>query len=222
MTALLIVFLPLFLYSLWCWYLQQLGQLGGDHRGFHAYLGYWHMFMIGAILQWTFDRWTPTFLFGVSLAAIFALSAYQAIANPPSADIRGTAAAVAALSIFVAGRFNKWDKWLAGRAVQALGKISYSIYLVHVPICTAVFAVLVDKLGQGWLTAIVGTPVYLFLALGAAYLLNRFVEQPSIQLSHRFKTPRAAAKFKEAVAAVAGSHDADLRLGSMGRPAQWT
>lgn len=71
---------------------------------------------------------------------------------------------------------------LDNRFMWWAGSRSYSIYLVHVPVFTALVTALGDESGYGLraaVLAVAGAP----LALGAAELLHRYVEVPS--LGHR-------------------------------------
>jgi peptidoglycan/LPS O-acetylase OafA/YrhL len=70
--------------------------------------------------------------------------------------------------------------WLQRRTPQFLGKISYSLYLVHVPVLLALVHSLYSVIP---LAAIL--PIYLVLAFSFAYLFHRAVEVPSMQLGSR-------------------------------------
>lgn len=68
--------------------------------------------------------------------------------------------------------------WLEAPVVQWLGKVSFSLYLIHIP----VLATLTFVFGQDrwWLVAIIGVPVALLLA----WAFNRVAEIPSHRLAH--------------------------------------
>jgi peptidoglycan/LPS O-acetylase OafA/YrhL len=68
---------------------------------------------------------------------------------------------------------------LSARAPQWLGRISFSLYLTHLPILVALVYLFGDR---NWgLVALIGIP----LSLGFAYLFFRFVEAPSHRLAQR-------------------------------------
>jgi peptidoglycan/LPS O-acetylase OafA/YrhL len=68
---------------------------------------------------------------------------------------------------------------LSTRAPQWLGKVSFSLYLTHLPILVALVYLFGD---QNWgLVAAVGIPV----SVAVAWLFNRFVEAPSHRLAKR-------------------------------------
>ncbi len=61
-----------------------------------------------------------------------------------------------------------------------LGRVSYSLYLVHVPLLTATL-----YLTRGWLPVPLVLAFVIVLALACAELMFRLVEQPSIQLGRQ-------------------------------------
>ena len=69
------------------------------------------------------------------------------------------------------------------RALQGLGELSFSIYLVHLPIMTGVHAVL-----NGVAPAIVVLPVTIGMVLCSALLLDRSITKPARILGLRFST----------------------------------
>jgi peptidoglycan/LPS O-acetylase OafA/YrhL len=66
---------------------------------------------------------------------------------------------------------------LDARPTQWLGRVSFSLYLVHMPILATLTFVLGDD--RWWLVAILTLP----LALLAAWGFNRIVERPSHRLA---------------------------------------
>ncbi|MHB8285464.1 MAG: acyltransferase family protein, partial [Caulobacteraceae bacterium] len=88
------------------------------------------------------------------------------------------------------------DAWLSARPLVWLGRISYSLYLLHVPIILFVLHVFYGK-----------APVYILLlgsvgvSLVAAELTYRFVEVPAIKLGRRLAkstAPKTAASMQAA------------------------
>jgi peptidoglycan/LPS O-acetylase OafA/YrhL len=75
--------------------------------------------------------------------------------------------------------FSSFENFLNTRVSQFLGTISFSLYLIHVPIVATLAYVLGDA--QWWLVGIIGLP----LSLGAATLFHRYVEVPSQRLARR-------------------------------------
>jgi peptidoglycan/LPS O-acetylase OafA/YrhL len=75
--------------------------------------------------------------------------------------------------------FGGFENFLNHRSNQFLGRISFSLYLIHVPIVATLAFTLGDA--QWWLVGIIGLP----LSLAAATLFHRYVEVPSQRLAHR-------------------------------------
>jgi peptidoglycan/LPS O-acetylase OafA/YrhL len=71
---------------------------------------------------------------------------------------------------------------LACVPLRYIGKISYGLFLYHVPILT---------LGQKWLHGPIGCAALIALALGAAALSYEFVEKPFLRLKDRLGTRQA-------------------------------
>jgi peptidoglycan/LPS O-acetylase OafA/YrhL len=63
--------------------------------------------------------------------------------------------------------------------IQWLGRISFSLYLIHVPILLTMNTILGPRL---WWVSAICTVV---LSLGLAELFARFIEQPAHRLSQR-------------------------------------
>jgi peptidoglycan/LPS O-acetylase OafA/YrhL len=84
--------------------------------------------------------------------------------------------------------FDSVRNFLNAKVSQFLGKISFSLYLIHVPIIATLAFVLGDA--QWWLVGIIGLP----LSLGAATVFHKYVEVPSMNLAHRVGARAAGRK----------------------------
>jgi len=78
-------------------------------------------------------------------------------------------------------------KLLAHGVPLYLGRVSYSLYLVHVPVLFALAFMLRTQIGR-----IEFLIVYLVAALGFASAFHRLVEQPCIRLSRQIGRPKVA------------------------------
>jgi peptidoglycan/LPS O-acetylase OafA/YrhL len=93
---------------------------------------------------------------------------------------------------------------LSTRAPQWLGKVSFSLYLTHLPILVALVYLFGD---QNWgLVALVGIPVSLVIA----YFFHRFVEAPSHRLAKRIGSVASAVSVNVHIA-LRARHVARLR-----------
>lgn len=75
------------------------------------------------------------------------------------------------------------DRLLSVPPCVWLGRVSYSLYLIHVPLLAAVI-----HLAHGWLPLPLTVLCVIPLALACAGLMYRLVEQPSIRLGRRLAT----------------------------------
>jgi peptidoglycan/LPS O-acetylase OafA/YrhL len=89
-------------------------------------------------------------------------------------------AVAAALAIMLVQVQPRLGAWLASGVTAWLGRMSYSLYLVHLPILFALFHLYLGKLPFGM---IVGMGV--IVSLSAAEIMYRLVESPAIALGRR-------------------------------------
>ena len=87
------------------------------------------------------------------------------------------------------------------------GRISYSLYLVHVPIFEVYWAVMerIPAFHQDGVLATVLTPLVFLSAFGTAHLLFRLVEEPSRRVLRRLTSGRSATPAPAAGATPAGT-----------------
>ena len=92
--------------------------------------------------------------------------------------------------LFVAERSGFGQRWPRSRWIAALGKISFSLFLVHFPVLVLVGALWAR---MGWNTpvmAVVGLLVAFLGSLACAWAFHRWVEMPAAAFSRRFRAPR--------------------------------
>lgn len=102
----------------------------------------------------------------------------------------------AAMLIVSALELPRFGAFLDGKIPQRLGRISYSLYLVHLPILLVAFPVMI-----GQLPFAVAALAAIALSLGAATVMHITIEAPAIRLGHRLAR---AARQTTADAAIAG------------------
>jgi len=140
--------------------------------------------LLGAIVWWALEgRLSPNIFWAYALAMVVGL-VYQW-------RLEIAIALGGGVTIYVVGRLGHLGDWLSARWLQYLGRISYSLFLIH-------YAV-------GWIVVVLGhwftgdravvAVFWLFAALaasiGAAHLMYKFVEVPSVRLARRLKTEDA-------------------------------
>ncbi len=118
-TVLMLVFAPLAWISLFYWNRQDSTEPWVTH--------FLCSFFLGMVTWWTLDRTVSPYVFMASIAVVAGHLAFQW-------KLENALALTAALSIFVAGRTGHFHDWLNWRWLQYLGRISYSLYLIHYPV----------------------------------------------------------------------------------------
>jgi len=100
------------------------------------------------------------------------------------------------LAILASSKFSKWNSTLTGPFMQFLGRISYSLYLLHLPVGwrTVVIAreVIGDSYDTAWAWLVFG------LGLGssvlASWLMYVLIEGHAIRLARKIKLPQRRAR----------------------------
>ena len=153
------------------------------------FVRYWHMFALGALTCWCVFgdlswRWWWA-LVGVELVVVFG--------SAPS--LPHLAPVLAALVLVLSSRWVAARGWLGSAVHQFLGKLSYSLYLMHPIVGWSTISVLKKLFGDH-----PSVPLgLLYMACGiatslvAAWILYRAVELPAIRWSKRVPMPHAGA-----------------------------
>jgi peptidoglycan/LPS O-acetylase OafA/YrhL len=162
-----------------------LGWFHGTMR--RSFVGQEYCFMAGAVAWWAVERSVPRWMLLAAFGSFLAISVSRV------GDYHTWTTLITAMLLVAAGRLETLYTWLGSRPFQFLGAISYGLYLVHDPIIQLIVP-FQRLLG---LTSTVETFGVLVLVYPccfiAAYSIRRFVEVPSIRLSHRLKPPTVQA-----------------------------
>jgi peptidoglycan/LPS O-acetylase OafA/YrhL len=190
-----LVFLPLAVASLWWFNL--------DHRYENWIIFFFSMFFLGSLVWWTLQGRQPGWM----------LWSYVLLIVARLTCVWGIEIAVAlwaGITIYLVGRLGHLTDWLAWRPLQYLGRISYSLYLIHYPVSHVVVWVGHRLTGENPWAACGWTAVALVLSLLSAHVLNVLVEAPTARLAARLKP--APAESAQAPAQT-GSHPSDPPAG---------
>jgi peptidoglycan/LPS O-acetylase OafA/YrhL len=183
--GLLTVFAPLALLSLFVW--------NGDYHNDMWIIRFFSMFFLGSAAWWALDGRIPQSVFWIYAAAVAARLLLQVRWEGWSDDLAiGLCAALAAgVSIYVAGRLGRLGIWLNLGVLQYLGRISYSLYLIHFPMSHVVTTLGTQVSGRSPSPAVATLWLVLALAasLAAAHVMYVFIEAPSVRFAGRFKRP---------------------------------
>ncbi len=161
-------------------------RYGEDKMNFS---GMWFMFAMGAVFAWTFsgkirERW-----FWVLIGATLAGQLWRL-------DYRVFAAVGTILLIYLCARLGQMAVWLSWGWIQYLGKISYSLYLIHVAVGVAVIDIFLTYGDKSPLLALFAYISAIACSIIAADVLHKTVEAPCMRLAKRLKIrgPKSAAK----------------------------
>lgn len=195
--ALSVTFLPPAVVSLFVW-----GLDSGRDMWAHYFF---HLFLVGILAWWALEGRVPSGLFwgylvvlmaglvqrwpGESVSTSSAVSLFDGAAGEESWDEfkKVGMAMVTGVGIYGMGRAGRLSDWLRWGWLQYLGKISYSLFLIHYPVSWAVKAFGYWFTGDQPVAAVCWLILALLLSLGAADLLYRLVEGPSLRLVHGIK-----------------------------------
>ncbi len=130
-----------------------------------------HVF--GALVAWTLDRRlaTPVVL---AYGLAFAVQAWR------HESLELTTATVAASTLLVVGWLGKLPTWLGAPFLQYLGRISYSLFLIHFPIGWLVTTLGFRLTGDQPFAALAWLVAAFVASVGAAHLLYTWVERPAL------------------------------------------
>ena len=97
------------------------------------------------------------------------------------------------LALHAVGRAGRLTTWLGGPVSTYLGRISYSLYLIHAPVLSVVLRAGYKLTGENPAAAVGWFVLAATACLGAAHLLHVLVEAPALRLAARWKSgPRIA------------------------------
>ena len=155
--------------------------LNVDEHALSLFLPHWYAFLLGAIVWWVVEGTIPR---PVGLGAILLLFVLGVLRLQKDALVVACTASV----ILIAAHRHSLYRWLDVGWIQFLGKISYSIYLVHVPVAGVILGLQARMAPGSEIVSFVMLALVIGTSIGVAFLFNRVVEAPAIDLSHRFKT----------------------------------
>lgn len=153
-------------------------MVGEPVQGF--FLPYWYMFFMGVMLWWVLERKVVSTWFWSYTAAI-------AVVLVIHWDMRLVMVLATGCIIYLAAKLGQLHNWLSANWLQELGKISYSLYLVH-----TIIGMRVINIGYRVSKDVPIASLFWFLlafatSITTAYLMYFLIEKPSIEISKRLK-----------------------------------
>lgn len=146
-----------------------------------TFIPFWYSFYIGCLLCWVLTRSIPEYFFYVALGAMllfFFLGDNDQIFTT----------CMVSLGIFYCIKRNKLHDFLSSFVFQYLGRISYSLYLIHWLVGIKFISLISFLFKEAPISPILLFMISLGASIGAAELFYRLVEQPCLLLSRKIKT----------------------------------
>ncbi|RLT08939.1 MAG: acyltransferase [Planctomycetota bacterium] len=173
----MLVFAPLALASLLFWNRQDSTESWVIH--------FLNAFFLGMVTWWTLDGTVSWKVFAVTVAVVVAHLAYRW-------KLENALALTAALVIYFAGRMDHFHDWLNWRWLQYLGRISYSLYMIHYPVSHVLTCIGWRWCGDSPTPAQACVILFgcLIASIAAGHLLYVCVEAPSGRWSTWLKSRR--------------------------------
>lgn len=149
----------------------------------HTFLPYWHNFFLGSLICWYYKGWIKQRYFLVSWLVLLGFTLYF------NYEVNAVTTLVTAMAVFIAGMRNRLADIFSSAPYQYLGKISYSLYLFHPIIGWRVISVGKRYLGPD-INVVEACLLFLagvMISIMVSDIVYRFIEKPSLSLSHRIK-----------------------------------
>lgn len=147
------------------------------------FIAYWFAFVSGVLVCWR-----AAALIGAGLW--WGFHALLAVAWLVHREQMVATVLLTAPVLLAATQGERMSRWLRWRAVQFLGLVSYSLYLIHAPVVGVVDWVRAQLLGDGAWTEAVGAIAAIAASIVAAWALWWAVERPAVRWSRSLRAPR--------------------------------
>jgi peptidoglycan/LPS O-acetylase OafA/YrhL len=172
-----------------CWSLAMyLGLIVNPHRG--LFVDRWYQFAFGVVTYLYFRGhvgWLPV-ASGAALCVIcgwaFSVDGYRLTST--------LLTAATGIAILASLRYSWWNSLMIGPGMQFLGRISYSLYLLHSSIGWRATVVTRELFGNSYSTAAayVAFAVGLAASIFASYIMYLLIERPAINLARKIRLPQ--------------------------------
>jgi peptidoglycan/LPS O-acetylase OafA/YrhL len=168
------IFTLLLSYSVYRWFSMGRNDFGGR----------WFMFFTGVLSYWTLAGRIDRRIFLGYIGAIIGLAI---LFREPRAGM----VLLTTLIICASAPMGGLQSWLSGWVFQYFGRISYSLYLVHMTVGIAAIRLVMRFTHGSNASVFIALAAAIVVSVLLADLLNRFVEIPAMRLSKCFRSPTA-------------------------------
>ncbi|MFK7803262.1 MAG: acyltransferase family protein [Anaerolineae bacterium] len=176
-----------------------LSMLGGISWGVHPifemlyipglFLPYWHIFFAGVLINWVLFKKAQPFVLWVYLSIkLLLVFSSGATTYFPNDDLSPLFSVLVSCVIYGVGLTSMLKSGMKSKVISYFGRISYSLYLLHVPIGVNLIY-LVEGYFGGRARFMLPAAALAFLAsVFAAHFMYKYVEEPSVKLGIRAKS----------------------------------
>ena len=159
------------------------------------FIQYWHSFAVGVLCWWALAGRASRRDLGIYLGIFAFAIVFFALTGRQSASVSAASliyAFLTASALYVAGNRGQLTQWGNGRVLQYLGRISYSLYLVHVPVVAWTLRLGYRQSGQNAALALLWWVLAGALSIVVAHGFFLAVEKPSMALAARLRSRSVA------------------------------
>jgi peptidoglycan/LPS O-acetylase OafA/YrhL len=144
------------------------------------FVPFFYLFLAGSLAAWNIQGRISDRLFQLCLLAM----GVALVLKPEWPRVVGF---LTAILLYVAIRRDALHRWCAGRAAQSLGRISYSIYLVHGPLTICFLGLRTRMTPDSKVVSLLCMAGLYFSTIAVAALFYRVIEVPCLRLSRQLK-----------------------------------
>ena len=157
------------------------------------FMQHWFYFAAGVLCCWLVNK-------RIHASAFFFLIAAIAVSVVPATvwglGYRGAFPMVVGfatlLLLYQAGRMERLTQWGRSPLLQYFGRISYSLYLVHLITATLVLRLAYRVTGENRIASVFWFLLAALVSVAAAHLLHICIERPSMRFASRLKSEKTA------------------------------
>lgn len=142
---------------------------------------YWYIFFIGVLIQWVAENKVKPIWLWIFFTIILVMLIFDF-------NIELLVILATTLIIYISVKHKRLDSWLSNQWFQYFGKISYSLYLIHLVVGMRILNLgyrITDSLS---IVSLIWFTLAFSMSILAAHLMYLFIEKPSLQLSKKLKT----------------------------------
>lgn len=144
------------------------------------FLPYWYMFSTGTIIYWCIRKLIPRNL-------IFIILTCLTLTFLRFDNLELIVSSSTAITIYLASIFQGLYTWLAAKPFQFLGKVSYSLYIIHTPVAVIILSLCNHLTHRTELSNSVFFSCSILIAVICSSILFFVVESPAIEWSRKIK-----------------------------------